>query len=142
MRRTAFIGLLLIFMNASHALSNPAENLFIKTDNSYLLSFDEQIVNYKLSNEKAVKVEFLSSIFNNKQGLIIKPLKDTSTLLTIQTGNNTYNFNLYANNSGNLSGNIPAKFTKGATELEIDRPPMAFYNDISDLELDRPPGIK
>lgn len=155
MKLKVFLGLLLVFLNFNtcFALSVNDKNLSFTTGYVYLLSFDEKILQYNVGDDKSVKLEILSNIFNDQHEILVKPIQKTNTNLTILTENTAYKFDLYINSSTATfssiqvlpSQHIPLSAeTKSVLDgFELDKPPISFdsQSKVLSFELDKPPRV-
>ncbi|MDD3014249.1 MAG: hypothetical protein PHC34_11150 [Candidatus Gastranaerophilales bacterium] len=120
---------------------------------SYLLNFNDKIMRYSLGNNEAAKIEIISSIFNDKQEILLKTLKETDTNLLIWTKDNIYNFNV------SIIPNKPSKILSVISEVKDNNPVIAsspkmqnfsksdkylpddVKNKLEELSLDTPPNL-
>lgn len=101
--------------------------LNLSKDELYVLRFDEKILRYNVADKKSVELQALSNIFNDKQELLIKPVKDTNTSLTIWTKSRAYKFAVIINSFDNI---------------QLDKPPFlpSMQGGIFSFQIDKPPG--
>ena len=126
----------------SFAVSTVNKNLNLSLAASHLLIFDEKIIRYKFINEKDFKAEILSNIFNNRQELLIKPLKKQDNKLTVWTASRIYNFNIEFGQDKAL--NIREIQEKGTFNEYKNAKPVASIEDtcgMADFDLDNPPKM-
>jgi|GEM_PF-1748378 len=146
---TLIIGFLNV--NESHAFDQINKNLNLVKGYSYLLNFNDKIVRYSLGNNEAAKIELISSIFNDKQEIILKTLKEADTNLLVWINDDVYNFNIsiIQNKSdkslpiiSEIEDNIPTNspiiqnFSKNDNNLPDD-----IKNKLEELSLDIPPHL-
>ena len=119
-------------LQLSTPASQIAKNLNLTVNISHLLTFDEKIIRYKLENEKDFKTEILSNIFNNRQELLIKPLKNINSKLTVWTESKIYNLNIEFEQNQELKireitdkAPVLSEDTCGMTDFELDSPPKS-----------------
>ena len=135
MKKKVFIGLLVFLScNTCFAANEITKNLSLMAGHPYLLSFDEKIVRYQLENSKAISIEPLVDIFNEKKELFIKPSQNSHTNLLVWTTSNVYKFNISTDNILNNS-------SPGGNCIEFDKPPCLPGSDMIDFDLDKPPGV-
>ncbi len=112
---------------------NNERNIYLTKGLSYFMNFDEDINSYKVDKKRVLKIEYITSIFNNRKSLLIKPIKKREANLTITTKTKEYNFNVKVSNKN-----------KKVDNLRIDTPPLLpqseqnFFN----CEIDKPPRPK
>ena len=142
MKTKIIILLLLIFLSmpkAGFAGENINKNLYLRTGYSYLLRFNGKITDFSLGNTDTINIKLLSKTSENKDEIILKPVKNCDTNLLIWTGGGLYNFLISVNEK-----NSPFPLIQNFTELdELDIPPYlpekSDYTD--DIELDKPPVL-
>ncbi|EKE03706.1 MAG: hypothetical protein ACD_20C00162G0008 [uncultured bacterium] len=144
MKLKVFLTFLIIFFNFNtcFALTLANKNMYFEKNCSYLMSFDEKILHYNLENTAAAKVEILSSIFNDRHELLIKPVENINTRLSVWTENNTYHFYisvikpLAVQDNSKKEKSVPYNF-------EIDKPPyVSAQGNIFSFKLDEPPRVR
>ncbi len=112
---------------------NNEQTIYLTKGLSYFMNFDEDIKSYKVDKKRVLKIEYITSIFNNKKSLLIKPIKKRDANLTIKTKSKEYKFSVSVNNKN-----------KKVDNLRIDTPPLlpqkeqTFFN----CEIDKPPMPK
>ncbi len=117
-------------------INNEQQSIYLTKGLSYFLNFDEDIKSYKVDKKRVLKIEYITSIFNNKKSLLIKPIKKRETNLTIKTKTKEYKFLVKVNNKNKKINSI--------NSLKIDTPPLLpqkeqkFFN----CEIDKPPRPK
>jgi len=122
----------MISVVSNNAYADEVKTLFLSTDNTYLVDFDEKIDRYKISNDKAVIVELMTSIFTDKHELLLIPKLKENTDLTVWTAGGVYNLQLF----------IDKENPDQTESLAIDKPPSSsIYDDILDMEFDVPPKV-
>lgn len=136
LRNDTFVFIILILTilisAKSFAASEITKTLNMSVNTSHLLTFDEKIIRYKLENEKDFKAEILSNIFNNRQELLIKPLKKIDNKLTVWTESKIYNLNIDFKQSQELKireitdkSPVLSEDTCGMTDFDLDNPPKS-----------------
>jgi len=97
-----------------------AKTLNLSFNSSQLLSFDEKILRYKVIKEKALAVEIIDGIMNNRQELLIVPKTNTPNTLIVWTQTRMYLFNIQfdKDNTSAVKLEIP-----GVEEFNLDLPP-------------------
>jgi len=124
---------LILFLTAP-AFCAENQKLYLRAGNSYLLEFNEKVEDYTVNNQNSLKVEPLNSIFTDRQTILIKPLNQTDTTLTVKTGAGLYSFDVLINKINPQSGTITA-----VESLSIDTPPE--YDKTNDFIIDKPPML-
>ena len=148
MKLKIFLFLLIIFLNfnTGFALAASSKSLYFEKNCSYLLSFDEKILRYSLENTNTAKIEVLSNIFNDRHELLIKPVENVSTNLTVWTQDNAYSFNISiikpsSSITQNENTNLALEEKYVISEFELDKPPYISkdQDNVFSFELDKPP---
>jgi len=133
------ILIFILFLSAK-SFAAPAlqinKNLNLSVNSPHLLTFDEKIIRYKFANEKDFKAEILSNLFNTKQELLIKPLIESNSKLTVWTESKVYNINFEFEQNKELKireiqekesfidkSPVLSEETSGMTDFELDSPP-------------------
>jgi hypothetical protein len=118
-----FFAMCMVFFPAKSfsASLQPSKVVVFSAKLPRILSFDEKIVKYKLSDEKSFKSEILADISNSKRDLLLKPLSLKDGTLTVWTNSQIYNFYLQftPDNSPILS-----QVNSGIDDFELDLPPQ------------------
>jgi hypothetical protein len=146
--------LVIVLLNANKcsAIDQVNKNLNLMKGYSYLLCFNDKITHYSLGNSETAKIEVISSIFNDRQEMIIKTLKETDTNLLVWTKDNIYNFNVsiipakipknlfvvseIVNGHENTGSPIIQNFSEDNKNL-----PYEIQGEIGELSLDIPPHL-
>jgi len=143
----------LLNTNKCPAFDQISKDLNLVKGYSYLLNFDNKVIKYSLGNNEAVKIELVSNIFNDKQEIILKTLKESNTNLLVWTKDDIYNFNISINQT-KLSKNIPVISEVKNTDPTIAGSPIIqnfskndkylpdnIKNMLGELSLDAPPHL-
>jgi hypothetical protein len=169
MFKIALLMLLVCLLSTSRtfAFDQINKDLNLVKGYSFLLNFDDRVIRYNLGNNESAKIELVSSIFDNKQELIIKTLKETDTNLLVWTKDGIFNFNvsIVQNKQGlpvvsevknsNSAGspiiqnfskddqNLPDDIKKELEELSLDIPPHlpGKSQNIFGFQIDQPPRM-
>ena len=124
------VTLTALFMTLSPAFST--QKLIITGDNPYLMLFDKKISKVTTDDNSCVKFEILNSILNDKQELLIKPIKPANTAFIVWNGDKKTSFELQIlkpdaidNILGEMELDKPAGIEENGFTLKIDKPPVA-----------------
>lgn len=140
-------------LNANLALADGNQKLFLKTGYSYLLVFDKKVQRYSIGDETALKAELLTSIYTDKQEVLLKPLVSKDTNILVWTTEGLYNFDVFTNKEEaetakivhlKDSDSIKIGNPDSLSDLSVDAPPENTVDteDVFNFEIDKPPVVK
>lgn len=138
--RNVLIILILLITTQLSVFAYGNQKLFMKSNYTYLLNFDEKVEKISVGNDNFLYTELVSSIFNDKQQLILKPIKGQDTNVIVWTKKGLYNFDIYVDKSDKQTAKI-IDLNSGDAET-LDKPPMIVTQEVFNIELDAPPSIK
>lgn len=133
-----FFILNFVLITPVFAVSQVNKNIVIKSGYAYLLSFDEQILKYKIGNEEAISVEIVHSLYPDENEMVINAKKNINTNLLIWTKTKEYNFNINTSenkDAANNSSNCIMNFDKENLELKKEIKPL-----MNNMKFDQPPA--
>lgn len=116
-----FIGILLL----SSTICFAAENLEIPVGNDYLITSDAKIIKSTVEDSKILTLSSFFTIYDEKNVLLLHPLKAGKTRFTIALKDKTINFN------------VTVRANKKATDGETIK-----KNNFEIMQLDSPPKFK
>ena len=99
------------FVISSSAL---AEDLSLVKGRSYVLAFDEEIINFH-ADEKTLDAQLVHTIFDDKKQLIVSLKTNEDSILQVKTEHNFYKYNI--KNSATPTKDL----------IEIDLPPAENF---------------
>ena len=129
-------SILLLFQLKSFVGAEAQKNLVLSAGKTHFLTFNEKIINYKFNKGKECRAEILTSIFGNRNEMLIKSTKPLNDRLVVVTDSGIYNFDINFNDNKIDSSDIEA--------LDIDNPPApdGKISGVSGYELDTPPAVR
>lgn len=147
--------LAVLLSTKSFAVDETTKNIILPYNTPHIFIFDDEITDYKFEKEKMFKAEFPASIFDDKQKLLIIPVKNIDNKLTVKTETGIYNFlikftetkkiTVENSNSGGWLSNflLSIQNRNVSEEYELDSPPLLSENECgaTSFDLDIPPKL-
>lgn len=123
MRNFIFIIILTFLTIISFPFEGKCEvfkQINMNKDDIYLLKFDENYTKFEIGNNKAIKVERNSKIFNDEYQLVLFALQSDETNLLVWTKKNLYIYKITINKKQIIDKNNE----KTDFYMKIDKPPF------------------
>lgn len=128
------IFLIVLMLNPLSAICIESKSLYLQKDSLYLLLFDEKIEEFEASKEGVVDIKLMTTIYNDKHQVILKPTKSEDINIILWSKNDVFNFDVFVDKE-TISEKIIS--ISSAQKKEIEN-----LSEEAGVEIDLPPDIK
>lgn len=136
-----FFILLILFLQANISLSQEKYDINLTQNDNYLILLNEPIAELLANDAESMKFEILTTLYNEKNQIMLTPLKEGTFRLYIILENNKYivlTINSSVNNENKLKISN-SKLIKTILKLDkVENKPKEITKKLQ-IELDEPP---